>query len=132
MNDRETLDFHDIVVGAVYSFTHTFTRDDEKLFSDLTQDSSAITMPGDTAPIVHGMLAASFFSTLVDSYCPGPNCLYISQTLLFRKALKYGDSVLVRGTVMEKSEGTQLIHLKTEILRGEEVAISGEATVKVL
>lgn len=132
MRNGPTLALEDIVVGAVYSFEHTFTRNEERIFSELTQDSSAITMEGDSEPIVHGMLAASFFSTLVDSYCPGPNCLYVSQTLQFRKPLKYGDYVVVRATVLEKGESTRLITLKTEIVREGEIAISGEARVKVL
>lgn len=132
MINGETLPLEKIEVGAIYSFEHEFTRDDEKLFAQMTHDSSAVTMEGESTPIVHGMLAASFFSTLVDSYCPGPNCLYISQTLQFRKVLRYGDKVEVRGTVLEKSESTRILTLRTEILLSGESAITGEAKVKVL
>ena len=131
MKTGSTLAFEQIEVGTQYSFEHEFTRTDERHFAEMTGDSSVVVMPGESVPIVHGMLAASFFSTLVDTY-PGPNCLYISQTLQFRKALRYGDHVVVRGTVLEKSPSTRMITLRTEMLLREEVAIAGEAKVTLL
>ena len=56
----------------------------------------------------------------------------MSQTLQFRKPVFYGDEVIVRGTVIEKSDSIKVITLKTEILHNGEVIINGEAKAKVL
>src|SRR5258708_7963798 len=124
MKNGGTLSLEEIHVGAIYSFEHTFSRHDEMLFAELTDDKSSVTLENETKSLVHGMLASSFFSTLIDTYCPGPNCLYMSQTLLFRKSLYYGDAVIVRGTVINKSPGTSMLTLCTEIVLGNEVVIS--------
>ncbi len=63
-------------------------------------------------------------------HCPGEKCLYVGQTLQFRLPLYFNDSVEVRGTVMEKNDAIKMIKLRTEILRGSETVIAGEARVK--
>ena len=64
--------------------------------------------------------------------CPGKRSLYVSQTLEFRQPVFYGDKLTVKGTVVEKSDALQMITLKTEILKTGQVAVSGQARVKVL
>ncbi len=131
--------YDQINVGAVYSFERTITQEDGRIFAALSGDQSELST-ADLSPetgipprtVVHGMLAATFFSNLVDRYCPGPKSVYVSQTLQFRLPLFYNDRLLVRGTVTEKSDSLQLITLKTELLRGEDVVVNGEAKVKAM
>lgn len=137
------LTYEEIALGAVYSFERTLSEKDERLFSELTGDTSFLCLDGTFGTIgggemcagktlVHGLLTASLFSALIDGYCPGPKSLYISQSLQFRKPLFYGERVTVKGTVIGKSDSTRILTLKTEILRSEVVVISGEAKVQVL
>ena len=133
------LRYEDIRVGAVYKFERTITEDDVMKFAELTGDYNPLhvdpvlgTQSQFGKNVVHGMLAASLFSTLVGMYCPGKHALYISQNIQFRKPLFYGDNVTVRGTVTGKNDSIHLITMKTEILMGSEVAVSGEAKVRVL
>ena len=129
------LEYHDIEVGAVYHFHKKI----HKKFADLTGDYN----PLHTDPvfgekslfhknIVHGMLIGSLFSTLVGMYCPGEKCLYVSQSLKFKEPVFYDDNVMVKGTIKSKSNSVQLITIKTEIVKDNVVAISGNAIVRVL
>lgn len=80
--------------------------------------------------IVHGMLLASFFSRLVGMKIPGKNGAYFSQSLNFRKPGFIGDSIKIIGTVIDKSESTKIVTLKTELInQNNECLLDGEAKV---
>ncbi len=63
--------------------------------------------------VCHGMLLASFFSRLVGMYMPGKNALYFSQTLNFQTPCFAGDKVTIEGEVVDKSQSTRIITIKT-------------------
>ncbi len=133
------LRYEDIVVGAVYEFSQTITHDDVMRFAELTGDNNPLHVDADFGAksqfgknVVHGMLAASLFSTLVGMYCPGEHALYMSQTVQFKKPIFYGDKLIIRGTVIEKNDSVQMITMKTEIVSNNDVKVTGEAKVKVL
>jgi len=78
------------------------------------------------------MLLASFFSRLVGMSIPGKNALYFSQSINFQSPCFIGDQILVRGEVMEKSESTRIITIKTTILNQDsKCLIDGIAKVIV-
>jgi 3-hydroxybutyryl-CoA dehydratase len=138
-SNSEYLSYDAILIGKIYSFERTITRQDVVAFSDLTGDRNPLHMDENFgresefgSNIVHGMLIGSLFSTLVGMYCPGEKSLYMGQTLQFKLPLYINDHVLVRGTVLEKSNATKIIKLKTEVLRAGEAIITGEAKVKVM
>ena len=62
--------------------------------------------------IAHGMLTASFISTLVGCCLPGVNALYLSQEVKFVRPVKIGDTItaigychlMVTGCVIVESE----------------------------
>lgn len=118
--------YSELSVGETFGFEYTFTKDSERLFAELTGDTTE--GPGGT---VHGMLAAGLFSTLIDMYGPGKESVYVMQTLQFRNPISYGMTVTVRGEILEKSDSTHLITLKTEIIAGTLMLISGEAKIKL-
>jgi len=136
----KTLRYEEIKIGSVFQFERTLTAKDKALFIKLTSDESALTLyeinektrNRQNQEIVHGMLAASLFSTLIDCYCPGPKSLYLSQSAQFRKPLLYGEKIIVRGIVKEKSEGARVITIQTDILAQNRVIVSGEAKIKLL
>ena len=80
--------------------------------------------------VVHGMLLASFFSRLVGMKIPGKNGIYFSQSLNFRKPCFIGDVIKVVGTVIDKSESTKIVTLKTELFnQNNECLVDGESKV---
>jgi len=138
MNTAASLKFSDIQVSQVYQFKRTVSEQDVMGFAKLTGDFNPLHLDRDFAKkspfkknIVHGMLAAGLFSTLVGMYCPGEKGLYVSQTVKFRSPLYPGEEVTVRGTVTDKNESIRLITLKTEVLREEKIVINGEAKVQL-
>lgn len=83
--------------------------------------------------IAHGMLTASFISTLVGCCIPGKNALYLSQEVKFVKPVKIGDTITAVAEVVEKIDAKRRVVMTTTITnqRGE-VVISGKAVTMVM
>ena len=90
----------DFQPGQRASFRKTFTDEDVRLFIEITGDSNPLHTDEAFAAssrfgrrIVHGMLAASLFSTMVGMLLPGTGAIYRSQTLRFLLPVYVGDTV---------------------------------------
>ncbi len=133
------LNFSDIQVGASYTFTKVISEETVDQFAQITGDFNPLHCDpayGKQSKfkknIAHGMLIGSLFSTLVGMYCPGRDCLYLSQTLKFRRPIFLEDQVTVKGTVSNKSESVKILTMKTEVIVDGKIAVSGEAKVRIL
>jgi 3-oxoacyl-[acyl-carrier protein] reductase len=135
-----TLRFDDIPVGHEARLTHTLTAEDVRGFASLTGDYNPIHLDPEYAkktafrkPIVHGMLSASFISTMIGMLIPGPGALWMSQTLEFLHQAYVGDVLTVVARVKAKSPSTRLLSLEISITNqfGNKLVV-GESTVKVL
>jgi 3-hydroxybutyryl-CoA dehydratase len=80
----------DFEVGQHVTFTKTFTEDDLRRFIEITGDVNPLHVDDDFAAgtpfgrrVLHGMLTASIFSTMVGMLLPGTGAIYRSQTLTF-------------------------------------------------
>ena len=131
------LDYQEIQIGQVYQFERNFSIADVEAFANLSGDRNPLHIDKDYGDksqfgqnIVHGMLVASLFSTLVGMHCPGQKSLYLSQSIEFRKPLFPLELVKARGTILEKTDSVRIIKMKTEILRDQETLVSGEARIK--
>jgi len=83
--------------------------------------------------IAHGMLTASFISTLVGCCLPGVNALYLSQEAKFVRPVKIGDTITANAEVIEKSDSRQRLVLKTVVKNQRyEVVIDGKAGVMIM
>lgn len=137
--EAQNLSFVDISVGDTASIERTMSAGDVITFAQLSGDNNPLHTDEAYAketkfgrPLVHGMLLGSLFSTLVGMYLPGKKCLYLGQTLQFRKPVFIGDTVTVHGTVATKSESTHILTLDMVITKEGEEVVSGVATVQVL
>ena len=90
----------DLSVGMSAVYARTVTETDIVLFSGVSGDSNPVHMNELYARgtifktrIVHGMLTASFLSTVIGSKLPGPGSIYLSQNLRFRAPVRAGDTV---------------------------------------
>ena len=90
----------DFAPGQRASFTKTFTDEDVRRFVEITGDTDPLHVDDGFAEqtpfgrrIVHGMLTASLFSTLVGMFLPGTGAIYRSQTLRFLRPVHVGDTV---------------------------------------
>jgi len=80
----------DFEPGQHVSFTKTFTEDDLRRFIEITGDVNPLHVDEEFAAatpfgrrVLHGMLTASIFSTMVGMLLPGTGAIYRSQTIKF-------------------------------------------------
>jgi 3-hydroxybutyryl-CoA dehydratase len=128
----------DISVGMTSMFAKTVTEADITLFAGISGDINPIHLNQEFAEqsifegrICHGMLTASFISTVLGTKLPGPGCVYLSQTLKFKAPVKAGDTVRARVTVEEVMVERKRVRLKTVCTLGDKIVVEGEAVVHV-
>jgi acyl dehydratase len=90
----------DFEPGQQASFTKTFTDEDLQRFIAITGDTNPLHVDDAFASrsqfgrrVVHGMLTASIFSTMVGMLLPGTGAIYRAQTLRFLLPVYVGDTV---------------------------------------
>lgn len=115
-------EFDEISIGDKKKFTEKIDEDKMRDFAKLSGDFNPLHMDEAYARttkfkkrVCHGMLLASFFSKLVGMHLPGKNALYFSQTLNFQSPCYLGDQITVEGEVLDKSDSTRIITIKTSI-----------------
>jgi len=81
--------------------------------------------------IIHGMLTASFLSTVIGSKLPGPGSIYLKQNLNFRAPVRIGDTIEAHVTITDIILEKARVALKTVIQVGETVVVDGDALVLV-
>ena len=95
-----TARIEDFEPGQHVTFTKTFTDADIQRFVEITGDVNPLHVDDAFAAstpfgrrVLHGMLTASIFSTMVGMLLPGTGAIYRSQTLAFLKPVYVGDTV---------------------------------------
>lgn len=90
----------DLVVGMHANSTHTITEEKIRLFAEISGDFNPIHLDETYAKstrfgkrIAHGAMVGSFISSLFAMKIPGPGCIYISQSLFFKKPVFINDNV---------------------------------------
>jgi|ERR1035438_2466922 3-oxoacyl-[acyl-carrier protein] reductase len=134
------LRFEEIVVGQHAEFVHELTQQDLEAFASLTGDFNPLHVDESFArktmfrkPVAHGMLSASFVSTLIGTLLPGGGALWVSQTLDFHNPARIGDVLSAKARVKRKSESSRTVTLEVEVTKQDgQRLVSGESVVKVL
>lgn len=128
----------DMAEGMTAAYARTVTESDIVLFAGISGDSNPVHLNQDYASatmfkgrIAHGMLTASFISTVLGTRLPGPGCIYLSQQLNFRAPVRAGDTVTARCTVTEVDRGRRRARIWAECTVGDKVVLDGEAVVMV-
>jgi 3-oxoacyl-[acyl-carrier protein] reductase len=133
-------DFESISVGDTRSLVRTITEADVRRFVDMTGDDNPLHVDRAFAEttafkdvVVHGMLGASFLSTVIGTQLPGTGALWISQNMEFLLPVRLGDELTVSATVVAKHDRERLLELDTRIVnQNQQVVLSGRGKVKVL
>lgn len=128
----------DLSVGMTDIYAKTVSEADIVLFAGVSGDTNPVHLNHLFAEgtmfkerIAHGMLSASFISTVLGTRLPGPGAIYLSQSLRFRAPVKAGDTVVARATVKEIVPERRRAVLTTVCTVGETVVLDGEAMVMV-
>lgn len=132
--------FESINVGDKAELTHKITRSDVEKFVDLTGDDNKLHVDKEYAsktifkkPVAHGMLGASFISTIIGTKLPGDGALWFAQNIEFLLPVRIGDEITIKAEVIEKIERTQTIKLSTEIFNQyNQKVTTGTAKVKII
>ncbi|KAG8348608.1 putative maoC-like dehydratase [Trypanosoma vivax] len=113
-----------IRIGDMACIRRIISCDDVKAFGSLVGDMNPIHVndeaaraAGFQAPVVYGMLAGSLFSGLLGTTLPGPQSVYISQTLRFVAPVFVGDEVEARIEVTQFRKSGSMIAFRTTVSR---------------
>ena len=138
MNGLHGYYFEDISVGMSAVYSKTITDADILMFSGVSGDTNPLHLNQVFAEnsifksrIAHGMLSASFLSTIFGTKLPGPGCIYLSQNLRFKAPVRVGDTVLARATVRELIPAKRRALFDCSCSVGETVVIEGDAVIMI-
>jgi 3-oxoacyl-[acyl-carrier protein] reductase len=132
--------YNEIKIGDKATVVHKITEADIDKFVNLTGDDNKLHINKEFAsrtefkqPVVHGMLGASFISTLIGTKLPGDGALWFSQTLEFLRPVRIDDTITVIAEVIQKNDKANTIELKTDILnQNKQIVTTGFSKVKVV
>lgn len=123
-------------VGDSASFTKTVTETDVILFSGISGDMNPAHIDEISAKkgmfkerVAHGMLGASFISTVLGMKLPGPGAIYLEQDLKFMKPIYIQDTITATVTIKEIDRRGRLTLDTSVTNHRDEVIIMGEALV---
>src|SRR5262245_57404911 len=126
-------------VGVPATYARTVTEAEIVLFCGISGDVNPVHLDQEFAKqtmfkgrIAHGMLTASFISTVLGTKLPGPGCIYVSQNLKFKAPVRIGDTVTARVTVTGVDQERARITVSTVCHVGDTQVIDGEAMLMVL
>jgi len=133
-------DFETIQIGETHSLVKVITQADVRKFVEMTGDDNPLHVNRAYAEstafkdiVVHGMLGASFISTVIGTKLPGNGALWVAQNLEFLLPVRLGDELTVSCTVLKKYDRERLLELDTRILnQNGQIVLSGQGKVKLL
>lgn len=119
--------------GVAESFTKTVEERDIELFGEVSGDRNPMHFDAGFAEktifkgrIAHGMLSASFISTILGTKLPGPGTIFVSLNVRFLAPVHIGDTVTATCTVREIRPKRRVV-LDCVCKVGETVVVDGEA-----
>lgn len=130
----------DFSVGQHASLQKTITDDDVVHFIAITGDTNPLHVDEEFAAqtffggrVVHGMLTASIFSTMVGMFIPGTGAIYRSQTLNFLAPVRVGDTVTAHFEIIAIDAAKEIMEISSwiEDQHGRRV-VDGRATVGLI
>lgn len=128
----------DLEIGMEAAHEHVVTGSDIEIFAELSGDNNPVHLDAEFAAkspfkarIAHGMLTASFISTVLGTKLPGHGCIYLSQTLRFKAPVKMGDTVRALARITSLDRDKRRASLDCSVSVGGKVVVEGEALVLV-
>jgi 3-hydroxybutyryl-CoA dehydratase len=132
------MDIEGIRVGMSSSYSQTITDADVKAFAGISGDNNPVHMSDEYATasrfgrrIAHGLMSASFFSALFGTRIPGPGCVYVSQSLSFKRPVYIGDTVTATVTVKAVDTTNRHVFFETICKVKGKAVIVGEAELYI-
>jgi len=128
--------YDEIQIGQAASVTKTISEFDIYAFAGVTGDFNPAHINAPYAEgtffktrIAHGMLTASFVSTVLGMYLPGTGTIFISNTANFLAPVHIGDTITTTCEVIEKLDKGRVRLKSTVTNQNGEVVLTGESLV---
>ncbi|MDJ0914550.1 MAG: MaoC family dehydratase [Desulfobacterales bacterium] len=127
----------ELQVGLTERFSKTISESDIYLFAGISGDFNPAHINEEYAKqtffktrIAHGMLTASFISTLIGTKLPGPGTIYMRQELNFLAPVVAGDTITAMVEVINIDADKKRVWLKTSCTNQDgTVVLDGQAIV---
>ena len=130
--------FEELSVGDSAEMVSTVTEGTIQKFAEVSGDDNPIHLDAEYAAttqfgerIAHGMLSAGFISAVIGTKLPGPGCIYLSQSLRFKRPVKIGDEVTARATITALDADKGRATFETVCTVAGKPVIEGESLVMV-
>ena len=130
--------FEDLEEGMRDAYAKTITDADVITFAGISGDTNPVHLNHEFASetlfegqVAHGMLTASFISTVIGTKLPGPGCIYVSQNLRFMAPVKIGDKVTATCTISRLIPEKHMIEMETICSVGVKTVLDGQAIILV-
>ena len=127
-----------IKIGMIESYSQTITESDINSFAKISGDINPVHLDEEYAQktrfkkrIVHGMHSASYFSALFGTKLPGKGCIYVSQTLSFKRPVYINDTVIAMIEVIKIDLEKNRVFFKTTCKVKNKIVTEGEAEIYV-
>lgn len=128
----------DIRIGMEATYSQTVTDSDIKMFAAVSGDKNPAHMNEEYAEasrfkkrIAHGLLTASFFSAIFGTKIPGEGCVYVSQTLNFKRPVYINDTVTAKVIVTKVDLHKRRVFFNTICKVGAKTVTDGVAEIFV-
>ena len=126
----------DLKPGMSESYTHTVTERDIQLFGEVSGDVNPVHFDEEfakTTPfkgrIAHGVLTASYISTILGMKMPGPGTIFMALNTRFKAPVRIGDTATATCTVRETVPEKRRVIFDCVVKVGDTVVVEGDATV---
>ncbi len=131
-------DIDDLQIGMSASYSQTISEADIKQFAGISGDRNPVHLDAEFANksrfgkrIAHGMIGASFFSALFGTKLPGEGCVYVSQSLKFRKPVYMDDTIVAIVEIKKIEKEKRRLYFNTFCKVGRHKVITGEAEIYI-
>ncbi|MBV8728294.1 MAG: SDR family oxidoreductase, partial [Acidobacteriia bacterium] len=137
---QEFVAFESIRVADQASLSKTITEEDVRAFAALSGDFNPLHMEEHFARethfqrrVVHGMLVASYVSTLVGMHLPGPGALWTRQNFQWNAPVFLGDTLRITLEVTHKSEASRALTIAVKAVNQNGKAVmEGDGAVVLM
>ena len=128
----------EISIGMEVSYSQTITDSDIKSFAGISGDRNPVHLDEVYAKnsrykkrIAHGLMTASFFSALFGTKLPGEGCVYVEQSLKFKRPVYIGDTVIATVKVTNVDQIKRRVFFRTTCTVNNKIVTDGKAELYV-
>jgi len=137
-NFLNSIPIEEIEIGMSASYSQTVTDADIKAFAGISGDRNPVHLDECYAEnsrykkrIAHGLMTASYFSALFGTKIPGEGCVYVSQSLNFKRPIYIGDTVIATVEVVKIDLKKNRVFFKTTCKVKNKIVTDGDAEIYI-